>query len=117
MGDAGWISVQCPHTLKLRTVTVVKVRFALNPDENAGVQSEGLWADPTGDGQYLLENVPFYAQGVSAGDTVTAHEHDGALWFATVSKRGGHSTYRAFLNDGPGGPFIGRAGTQSQKLT
>jgi hypothetical protein len=45
----------------------------------------------------VLENVPFYARGLSFGDAVDARLEDGILVFAGVNRRGGHSTYRIVL--------------------
>ena len=45
----------------------------------------------------MLENVPFYARGLSFGDAVHAQVEDGILVFAGVNRRGGHSTYRILL--------------------
>lgn len=78
---------------------LTKITFQVSPDENAGVRSESIWAEPLGDAQYRLHNVPFYAREVSLGDTVLAKEHDGALWVEKILQRGGHSTYRVFLCD------------------
>jgi hypothetical protein len=79
---------------------LAKVTFPLDPDESGGVRSEGIWAEPLGDARYRLRNVPFYARGVSLGDTVLAQDHDGTVMVEKILKRGGHSTYRIFLCDG-----------------
>ena len=47
----------------------------------------------------MLENVPFYARGLSFGDAVEARLEGGVLVFAGVTRRGGHSTYRLSLAD------------------
>jgi hypothetical protein len=61
---------------------------------------ENLHAKRLGDGAYVLDNSPFYAYNVSFGDVVTAIINDGKLMFSSVSKRGGHSTYRVRLPKG-----------------
>ena len=78
-----------------------KVFIALPPGAGHGSASESLWAYDRGHGNYTLHNVPFYAHGVSCGDSVKAvRGSDGLLWMERVTIRGGHSTYRLFLLDG-----------------
>ena len=73
----------------------------LPPGEWHGSASESLWARDRGNGIYTLDNVPFYARGVSYGDSVRAvRRADGLLWMERVTIRGGHSTYRLFLLHG-----------------
>lgn len=65
-----------------------------------GSASESLWAYDGGHGIYTLDNVPFYARGVSCGDSVKAvRRADGLLWMERVTIRGGHSTYRLILRN------------------
>ncbi len=76
---------------------LVKILFEL--DENwHGSTTETLWAQKTKEGQYRLDNTPFYVKGVSYGDIVTAEEKEGHLKFSSVAKRGGHSTYRLIVD-------------------
>lgn len=78
----------------MATKGMVKVVFPLDPGAWHGSLTESLWATPTGEGRYRLENTPFYALGVSYMDTVTAREDHGSWVFTGVATRGGHSTYR-----------------------
>lgn len=76
---------------------LVKILFELDEDWH-GSSTETLWAEKTGEDQYRLDNTPFYAKGVSFGDTVTAKEKQGFLKYESVMKRGGHSTYRIIID-------------------
>ncbi len=58
---------------------------------------ETMWAEPLGGDRYRLQNVPFYAYGLSFDDVVNAKEIGGQLIVQNVAERGGHSTYRLFL--------------------
>jgi len=60
--------------------------------------TESLWATKLSDNNYLLENSPFYAYGVSFKDIVSVKTGENAeLIFDSVVSRSGHSTYRIFL--------------------
>jgi hypothetical protein len=59
-----------------------------------------MWAELVSPGQYRLRNVPFYARGVSIEDVVHARFDGDALVFSSVAARGGHSTYRLFVDGG-----------------
>jgi hypothetical protein len=64
---------------------------------------ETMWAEPLDGDRYRLQNVPFYAHGLSFNDVVIAKEIGGQLFVQDVVARGGHSTYRVFLSqDGKG---------------
>ena len=59
---------------------------------------ETLWADPLGDDQYALDNLPWYAYGVSLGDVVAARpDEQGQLWLETVVRKSGNRTVRVIL--------------------
>lgn len=78
---------------------LVKINFDLNSKEWPSIKSEGLWAEELDSGEYSIRNSPFYIYGISASDVVYARNIDGALTFAGVAKRGGHSTYRILLKE------------------
>lgn len=80
----------------------VKILFALEQDEDGypPVSVESLWATKTPDNFYELDNIPFYAQGVSYKDVVKAEpDAEGALYFEKVIRRSGHSTVRVIVFD------------------
>jgi len=56
---------------------------------------ESMWATPTGNNAYRLENVPAFVRGIAFGDTVEAMQNPaGESIFTRVLSRGGHSTIR-----------------------
>lgn len=58
---------------------------------------ETLWAIELGQDQYRLDNIPFFAVGVSLGDIVVAPLADGRPTFSIVRQRGGHATLRVVV--------------------
>ncbi|HKG93881.1 MAG TPA: DUF4265 domain-containing protein, partial [Gemmatimonadaceae bacterium] len=64
-----------------------KVKIALEgPDGDV----ETLWADALGGGLYALDNLPWYAYGVSVEDVVEATpEPSGELWMRRVVRKSG----------------------------
>ncbi|SPF53594.1 conserved hypothetical protein [Candidatus Sulfopaludibacter sp. SbA4] len=85
------------------TSELVKVNLPLPPEDQAqGVEAENLWAEPLGEDLYRIDNVPFYAYGISHEDVVVADEADGRLRFRAIAARGGHSTYRVLVKDSAG---------------
>lgn len=81
----------------------VKIVFELLNAEDGypPVRSEGLWAVPQGDGgRFLLDNIPFYAKGVSSGDVIRAASNErGELIFQEVLEASGNSTFRVYIFD------------------
>ncbi len=59
-----------------------------------------MWAESLNDNLYQIDNVPFYAYGISDKDVVLAKDVNGELLFQDVKQNSGHSTYRIFVNDG-----------------
>lgn len=81
---------------------MTKVHFRLEPDEDGfpPANVESLWASPSGNGTFRLENVPFFVVGVAYGDVVRARDVDGSLWFdGEVVNESGHGTIRVMLQD------------------
>ncbi len=76
---------------------LVKVVFDVPEKDGAVYKTESLWAEPVGERQYRLRNVPFEVFGVSEQDVVAAQEKNGALIVVGIVERGGHSTYRLVL--------------------
>jgi hypothetical protein len=75
---------------------LVKIKVRLQPDDAPGFDAEWLWAEPVGESRFLLRNVPFFAYGLSYGDSVSATLEDSILVFDKILDRGGHSTYRIY---------------------
>lgn len=80
--------------------TEAKVQFHLDPEKHNGIKTESLWAEQVAPDQFRILNSPFFVFGVSADDIVSAIEKDHVLEFQNVIARGGHSTYRLFLQGG-----------------
>lgn len=69
--------------------------------ENSSGQTEieSVWAVPVEHG-YRIDNIPFYAHGLSFDDTVAAiPDTDGLLRFSGVISPSGHSTLRLWFKD------------------
>jgi hypothetical protein len=78
---------------------LAKVTFALEKADWHDHARETLWAEPLGGDRFQLRNVPFYAYGVSYGDTVLAPPTGEGRIVQGVPERGGHSTYRIFVSN------------------
>lgn len=78
-----------------------RVAFRLIPDEDGYPPAdwEHLWAIRRPDGNFQLDNTPFFAQGVSLGDVVATVPDEGMNVFHAVVERSGHSTIRVILFD------------------
>jgi len=78
----------------------VKIKFDLEQDEDGypPYAAENVWAIER-PGGYELDNIPWYAKGVSCGDLVEASpDEDGRLSFDRVLRRSGNSTLRVWLS-------------------
>jgi hypothetical protein len=74
---------------------LVKVRLRA-PDGTV----ETPWAIALGDGRFRLDNIPFFAYGISADDViVAAPAHDGFLDFVRVDEPSGNRTLRVMFKD------------------
>lgn len=60
---------------------------------------EGLWATPTSDGCFKIDNIPFYAKNLSCGDLVEASREGNKYLFKRVVKPSENSTIRIILYD------------------
>lgn len=79
----------------------VKIFVKLEKDEDGypPVDWEELWAVSLGESKYQIDNVPFYAPGISSGDSVAAISQDGKLVITEVVGTKGHSTLRVVVHD------------------
>ncbi|MDU3936489.1 DUF4265 domain-containing protein [Serratia liquefaciens] len=77
-----------------------KIVFRLKADNNEypPVAFESLWGIARGADSYTIDNVPYYAYGVSKGDSVAVDKIDGEFFASAVVERGGHSTLRVFVD-------------------
>ena len=77
-----------------------KVSFRLEKDEDGypPADYEHLWAQEVNSG-LMLDNIPFFAYGVSWGDVVAVEPVNGLLMFTSVKEYSHHSTVRLLLRD------------------
>ena len=70
-------------------------KVALTSDDG---EVETLWAFDLGAGRYRLDNLPWYAYGVSAADVIEAKaDENGQLHFVRVLEKSGNRTVRVIL--------------------
>jgi hypothetical protein len=76
-----------------------KVLFSITEDDGTA-SVETLWAFDLGDDRYKLDNSPFYAYGVSWGDTVLAPRDgaEGHPTFQSVLVKSGYRTVRVIFD-------------------
>ncbi|MGB6486425.1 MAG: DUF4265 domain-containing protein [Steroidobacteraceae bacterium] len=76
------------------SVPTKKVLFRVVGEERDDVNIETLWAFDLGDDRYRLDNAPFYAYSVSAGDVVHApfDVFEQLPTFVSVLKKSGNRT-------------------------
>lgn len=70
------------------------------------VRQENIWAVPQGCGTYLVDNIPFYATGISLGDEIKAERQNGTLCFVAVVNPSKNTTVRVFARRESFGPLI-----------
>ena len=78
----------------------VKVRIELAEGLWHGTESEGIWCEAVGTGQYRVRNIPFYAFNISLDDIIEAEikESDGRLFFnGIVVRPSGNHAYRCMV--------------------
>lgn len=76
-----------------------KVIVPLEQDAWHGFTEEVMWAKEVNNGQYELQNTPFFAKGLAFLDVVTVQSLDGRLVMTNVSRHSRHSTYRALIQN------------------
>ena len=78
-----------------------RVSFRLEQDEDGypPVAWERLWAAKVQEGLYRLDNVPFYAKGVSSDDVVLVETLDDELVFRELIQASGNSVIRVYVLD------------------
>lgn len=77
----------------------VKVFFELEQDEDGypPETQESMWAVDLGGGLYRIDNIPFFAVGISDGDVVRAAERDGELMFRDLVEPSDNCTIRLIM--------------------
>ena len=76
-----------------------KVLFRV-PNEDGGANVETLWAYDLGSDEYKLDNLPYYAYGVSCDDVIFAPFDDGEQFptFQKVVSKSGNRTIRIIFD-------------------
>jgi len=79
----------------------VKIFFHLQKDEDGYPPNdwEAMWGYEVESGLYSLDNVPFFANGVSWKDVVSVERKDNELHFNGVIQPSGHSVLRVIAYD------------------
>lgn len=78
-----------------------RIVFRLERDENGYPPSdyERLWAVPLNNGNYVIDNIPFFVMGISAEDEVSVEVEGEELFFKELVKSSGVSTFRVIPSD------------------
>ena len=79
----------------------IKVLFHLEQDEDGypPFSIEGLWCKKTGNGTYIVDNVPFYTYVIMLVDEICVTKENGEYHFQSIVKPSGNSTLRVHFND------------------
>lgn len=78
-----------------------RIAFRLEQDEDGYPPSdyERLWAIPLPNGNYLIDNIPFFVMGVSAEDEVSVETKGEELFFKELIRPSRISTFRVIASD------------------
>lgn len=78
-----------------------KIRFQLERDEHgyAPTNFEGLRGAMRADGNFMIDNIPFFVRGLSDGDVVSVRREAGELIFAELVEPSTSSTFRVIPTD------------------
>lgn len=78
-----------------------RIAFRLQQDEDGYPPSgyERLWAVPLPNGNYRIDNIPFFVMGISAEDEVSVESEGEELFFKSLAKPSGISTFRVIPSD------------------
>jgi hypothetical protein len=61
------------------------------------VATEGVWALVQPDGNYQLDNIPFFVREATLGDTISVVNEEGRLWFSKLIARSTNSLLHVVL--------------------
>jgi hypothetical protein len=81
--------------------TIKKISFELEQDADGYPPDkwEILWGKETSPGLYCIDNIPFYAKGISSGDVVAAEPQEGQLQFKEMVRPSSNSVFRLYVSD------------------
>lgn len=78
----------------------VKVLFFTDPvDGYPPEEWESMWCRPLGENRFKLDNIPFFAKGVSCEDVIKARCSEGRYVFTEVVDASSNSTVRVIVYD------------------
>ena len=79
-----------------------KVLFRLEKDTDGypPTDVEGVWAEEAGNGEFAIDNIPFFCRKVALGDVVDVQDVDGEMFYKSTRRRSGNSLLRVVLFDG-----------------
>jgi hypothetical protein len=79
-----------------------KVLFRLGRDDEGypPADVEGVWAEETGDGGFIIDNIPFFTREATLGDVVEATRSGDELFYASTRERSGNSLLRVVFFGG-----------------
>jgi hypothetical protein len=87
----------------MNTRDAIQVGIRLDRDSWHGADSEGIWTrlvKPLADKAIVeVDNIPFFTKGLSLGDKISIVFSHGRVRLDAIVERGGHSTYRVFLEN------------------
>jgi hypothetical protein len=85
-----------------------KVYFRLIRDEDGypPADTESVWAARIGDGQYKIDNIPFFSRDATLGDVVEVTEEDDRLWYRNTIEESANSLIRVVCYGGKGIPEV-----------
>lgn len=91
----------------MKTKEKDKILFRLEQDEDGYPEAdiESIWASHEGE-YFRLDNIPFFAIGVSDGDVVQATKREDEWWFDRLISPSSQSTIRVLLCDESDIPLI-----------
>jgi hypothetical protein len=79
-----------------------RVHFHLTQDTDGfpPASVETMWAKPSDrSGEYIIDNLPFFATEATIGDVGAARDEEGNLWFEKVVRRSPNSLVRVVFFD------------------
>lgn len=76
-----------------------KMTFMLDKDDDGYPpdDSETLWVQEVDDGNYRIDNIPFYVRGISPDDVVSGKFENGILFFSSIIDRSSISVIRVIF--------------------
>lgn len=79
----------------------IKVIFNIVQDEDGypPVSVESLWVSPIGNGNYIIENIPFFIYGISRGYEISVENKKGVFYFKSICRPSNSSVFRAIIKD------------------